>query len=162
MDTLPRRRSWMGLLAWLTLGCALADEPRTNAFDDPFGQATAGLPGCPVPPGPLYSVEEARLQAHGRAERGTSCYRAGRCRLPNAYLYDRELHPRVVRFIQQDGRFADTSVWITVQRRWVLVEGCVRSREQGLALEDALRTVDDVEAVLGQWTAPGDTPQPRR
>lgn len=153
---------WWAALAWLALAPALAGPVPGNAFDDPFGQVTAGMADCPVPSGPVYSAEEARQQAHGRAERGTSCYRSGRCRLPNAYLYDREIYPRVVRFIQQDGRFADTSVWITVQRRWVLIEGCVRSRAQGLALEQAVRQVDDVESVIGHWSvgAPGMPAQP--
>lgn len=55
-----------------------------------------------------------------------------------------------VRYVQQDGRFADTSVWLTVQRRWVIVQGCVRSLRQAQALEAALRLIDDVEAVVPQ------------
>ncbi len=147
---LPRCLS--AALACLAFSAVQAEAPGTNAFDDPFGPATSAIADCPVPAGPRYTREQARTEAHWRAERGTSCHRSGRCRLPNAYLYDREIYPRVLRFVAQDGRFDDTSVWITVQRRWVFVQGCVRSRDQGLALEQAVRAVDDVEAVVGEWT----------
>jgi osmotically-inducible protein OsmY len=29
-----------------------------------------------------------------------------------------------------DKRFANTSVWVTTSRRWVTLQGCVRSRAQ--------------------------------
>ncbi|MBC5766731.1 BON domain-containing protein [Ramlibacter albus] len=137
--------------AFLSILPAFAQQPRTNAFNDPFGQATSGFPACPVPTGPLLTDDEARREAHWRAERGTSCYRSGRCRLPNAYRYDEEIFPRALQYIRADGRFDDTSIWVTVQRRWVTVQGCVRSAEQGAALEAAVRQIDDVEAVIGQW-----------
>lgn len=128
----------------------------TNASDvkvrDPFGQATAGYPGCPDPARIAQTAEDAAKDAHWRAERGTSCYRSGRCRLPNAYLYDAEILPRALRYVQQDVRFADTSIWLTVQRRWLIVQGCVRTQEQAQALEAALRLIDDVEAVVPQLT----------
>ncbi|CAN5704451.1 hypothetical protein BH11PSE7_BH11PSE7_19550 [soil metagenome] len=38
--------------------------------------------------------------------------RAGRCRLPNSYLYDKEIIPRVQLYIREDGRFADSSIWV--------------------------------------------------
>ncbi|HRM93734.1 MAG TPA: hypothetical protein PLO08_08940, partial [Alicycliphilus sp.] len=47
-------------------------QPRSNAFDDPFVQATAAMPGCPVPEGPLYSAQEVRELAHERAQHGGS------------------------------------------------------------------------------------------
>ncbi len=103
---------------------------RRNWFDDPFIQVTAALPACPLPDPPLLTEEQMRREAHYRAERGTSCFQAGRCRLPNAYLYDREIAPRVVKAITVDGRFADTSVWIEGQRRWVWLKGCVARAEQ--------------------------------
>ena len=70
-------------------------------------------------------------EAHWRAERGTSCYRSGRCRLPNAYLYDKEIAPRVVKAIDAAGTFADTSVWVEGQRRWVWLKGCVSTPGAG-------------------------------
>ena len=130
-----------------------ADEApggRRNWFGDPFVQVTAALPACPAPDAPLLTEEQMRREAHYRAERGTSCFQAGRCRLPNAYLYDQEIAPRVVKAITVDSRFADTSVWIEGQRRWVWLKGCVARAEQKQALEQLVRAIDDVEAVIDQ------------
>ena len=33
----------------------------------------------------------------------------------------------------------------------MFVHGCVNSKEQGMSLEAAVRQVDDVEAVIGEW-----------
>ena len=72
----------------------------------------------------------------------------GRCRLPNSYLYDAEIIPRVQRYIQQDGRFDDTSVWVLGERRLVTLMGCVQSQAQADALEKAVWLVDDVMGVI--------------
>ncbi len=141
----------VGLVLAVVATRATAQEERTNAFGDPFGQATNGMAGCPEPLGPLFSTEEARREAHWRAERGTSCYLSGRCRLPNAYQYDAEIFPRAIQYLRQSGRFDDTSIWLGLERRWVFVRGCVQNEKQGAALEAELRLVDDVEAVVGQW-----------
>ena len=121
---------------------------RTNAFNDPFVQVTAALPGCPAPEGPLYTETEVRELAHVRAQHGGSCYRVGRCRLPNSYLYDAEIIPRVQLYIREDDRFADTSVWVLGERRLVTLMGCVQSAEQARALEKAVELVDDVMGVI--------------
>ncbi|CAA9423304.1 MAG: hypothetical protein AVDCRST_MAG51-2176 [uncultured Ramlibacter sp.] len=128
-------------------GSAQAQE-RKNHFNDPFLQATNGLPGCPVPRGPGFTEQEVRDEAHVRSQHGGSCYRAGRCRLPNSYLYDQEIIPRVQTYIRQDGRFDDTSVWVLGERRLVTLMGCVRSAEQAQALEKAVLLVDDVMGVI--------------
>jgi hypothetical protein len=129
---------------------AQGEEPRTNAFDDPFLQATQAIAACPPAEPPLVTAAEAHAQSHGRAERGTTCYYHGRCRLPNAYLYDKEIAPRVVRFIQLDERFANSTIWVLGQRRWVYLKGCVASAEQARALESEVRLIDDVEAVINE------------
>ena len=137
------------LLAGIAAACA--DEPRRNVFDDPFQQLTRGLPSCPVPLGPLLTEAEAREQAHGRVERGTSCFRAGRCRLPNSYLYDKEIMPRVQKAIDADGRFErTTSVWATGQRRWLWLQGCASTTEEAQAIEVLVRGIDDVEGVVNE------------
>ena len=137
-------------------------DGRRNYYDDPFVQATAALPGCPVPEGPLITHAEMQAQAHGRVDRGTTCFRSGRCRLPNSYLYDKEIVPRVRRFIAQDERFANSSVWVLGQRRWVYLQGCVASEAQREALERAVRNVDDVEAVIDElMVGAGGTPRYR-
>jgi hypothetical protein len=135
---------------------------RRNWFDDPFVQATRGLAGCPAPDPPLLTEAEMRHEEHWRAERGTSCFRSGRCRLPNAYLYDKEIVPRVLKAIDAAGGFEDTSIWVEGQRRWVWLKGCVSTREQADELERLVRLIDDVEAVIPQlmvWPpVPGKVP----
>ena len=143
-------RALLWPLAGLLALPAAAEEPRANYFNDPFEQLSDGIKSCPVPEGPLITEAQMRAQAHGRIERGTSCYQAGRCRLPNAYLYDREIMPRVRKAVAADGRFADTSVWAEGQRRWIWLKGCVRSAEQAEALAALLRGLDDVEAVVNE------------
>jgi BON domain-containing protein len=128
---------------------ALAGE-RANYFNDPFVQVTAGLPGCPVPEGPLISESQMHTEAHSRAERGTRCYLSGACRLPNSYLYDKDIVARVKRHVVDDGRFAATSVWVLGQRRWVTLKGCVRTKAQSAALERRVHEVDDVESVVNE------------
>jgi len=156
MATLAHRL--VALLALLlAAACAHAQAPaasapgeRRNWFDDPFLVATQGLPGCPVPDPPLLTEPQMQAEAHYRAERGTSCYASGRCRLPNAYLYDKEIAPRVVQAIQVSRKFADTSVWVEGQRRWVWLKGCVSTPDQAAELERIVRLIDDVEAVIPQ------------
>ncbi len=92
--------------------------------------------------------DEVRAQAHVRSQHGGSCYRSGRCRLPNSYLYDKEIIPRVVLYLRQDGRFDNTSVWLLGERRLVTLMGCVASREQAEAMEKAVLLVDDVVGVV--------------
>lgn len=146
-----RRLTCRAALALAALAFAAhAAEERANFFNDPFLQATNGIADCPVPPGPSITRAEMEAQAHSRIERGTSCFQSGRCRLPNSYLYDQEIIPRVKKAILADGRFADTSVWVEGQRRWVWLKGCVRRPEEAKALEELVRSLDDVEAVIDQ------------
>ena len=51
-------------------------------------------------------------------------------------------------YIREDGRFADTSVWVLGERRLVTLMGCVQSAEQARALEKAVELVDDVMGVI--------------
>lgn len=145
------RHTFLALLLVLAMSATAATaQEKSNPFGDPFLAITHGVPGCPAAEGPLLTEREARAEAHSRAERGTSCFRAGRCRLPNAYLYDKEIIPRVAQAIVADSPFAGTSVWAMGRRRWVWLMGCVASREQSKALEQLDRSVDDVEAVINQ------------
>ena len=81
-------------------------------------------------------------------------------RLPNSYLYDKEIIPRVKKFILQDKRFENSSLWIAGQRRWVTIQGCVSSKAQAKALVESVATVDDVENVVDE-TMVGTTRKPR-
>ena len=147
------RGALLSLLATFAVSSASAQQgasvpARTNAFNDPFVQVTRVIPDCPVPEGPLYTEAEVRELAHVRSQHGGSCHRVGRCRLPNSYLYDAEIIPRVQRYLQQDGRFDDTSVWVLGERRLVTLMGCVQSQAQSAALEKAVWLVDDVMGVI--------------
>lgn len=128
------------------------DDERGNWFGDPFVVLTTGIPACPVPAGPAITRAQMRAEAHDRAQRGTTCYATGRCRLPNAYLYDAEIAPRLKKAIDADGRFADSSLWATVQRRWVWIDGCVAQPGQIPQIEQLLRQIDDVEGVIVRAT----------
>jgi hypothetical protein len=141
----------MKILLALALGtapCTTLAQNAGNLFGDPFVQATAGMPGCPVPRGPYITGEQARVQQHVRSQHGNSCFRSGRCRLPNSYLYDAEIIPRVQTYLRAGGRFDDTSVWILGERRIVTIYGCVKSKEQAIELESAVAHVDDVMNVV--------------
>src|SRR6266702_6487245 len=111
-----------------------AEEPRTYQLD-PFTQATAGYAGCPEPKPPVLTEQEMRVSAHQRAERGTSCCLAGTCECGGAYKRDAEINDRVAKAIGGDSRFRDTSVWVTTTRKFVTLEGCVRSAAQRRTLE---------------------------
>ncbi|QJW85029.1 BON domain-containing protein [Ramlibacter terrae] len=138
------------LLGLVFCAATVGAQERKNHFDDPFVQVTRSIASCPVPPGPGFTDEEVRKEAHVRSQHGGSCYRAGRCRLPNSYLYDKEIVPRVAQYIQQDGRFTETSVWVLGERRLVTLTGCVRTKEQSQEMERAVLLVDDVMGVINQ------------
>ena len=74
----------------------------------------------------------------------------GRCRLPNSYLYDKEIIPRVKKAIDADGRYAQTSIWVEGQRRWVWLKGCVRREVEAKELEKLVQSIDDVEVVINE------------
>lgn len=141
------------IIAMVFLGFALPTtgqegEERGNFFDDPFAPVTSALAECPAPLGPAYTRQHVRDEAHVRSQHGGSCYRSGRCRLPNSYLYDKEIIPRVVIYLRQDSRFDNTSVWVLGERRLVTLMGCVQSAEQAEAMEKAVLLVDDVQGVI--------------
>ena len=81
---------------------AFAADDRANWFDDPFVQVTAAIKDCPPQAGPMLTRAEMQAQAHARTERGTRCYESGRCRLPNSYLYDKEVIQRVQKALLAD------------------------------------------------------------
>ena len=128
---------------------AVADEPRTYRLD-PFTQATSSYAGCPAAKPPDLTEQEMRVQAHERAERGTSCCLAGTCECGGAYKRDPEINERVVAAIRSDSRFRDTSVWVTTARKFVTLQGCVRNATQKRALEALVRRQPDVAIVWNE------------
>jgi len=158
----PRSTTLMLCAAFMALAAAASAQTRTNVFHDPFLQVTGAIAACPVPDAPGVTEQESRELAHDRAQRGTSCWLAGRCRLPNAYLYDAEIVPRVQKALLADGRFGNTSIWATGQRRWVWLQGCVATAEQAAAAEELVKRIDDVEGVMNQLlVGTSGTPQYR-
>lgn len=150
------------LAALLLFSCALAQaQPaeRRNRFEDPFFRVSTGLATCPAPLGPLFTVEEQRREAHYRIERGTSCWLAGTCKESNAYRYDKALAAPVEAALKAVPGVERSSVWVTIQRRWVFLEGCVAAPEQITQLEQAARSVADVESVVPMLALPGDKPR---
>lgn len=125
-----------------------ADSELRNWFDTPFDQAFAGMPTCPRPLGPMITQQEMRTQAHGRIERGTSCWLAKKCEDSNVYKRDPEIQQRALKALSADSRFAHSSVWLTTERRFVTLEGCVGSAKEQRALVEAVRNVDGVEQVF--------------
>lgn len=146
--------------AWGGLAHAQAPPEKKNWFGDPFFQVSSGLAACPVPEGPLLTQDEARAVEHWRVERGTSCYEAGKCRLPNAYLYDKELAAPVAAALAAVPGVQAGSVWVTIQRRWVFLQGCVTTPQQITALQQAAQAVPDVEIVVPMLLV-GTTGKPR-
>lgn len=128
-----------------------AEEPRTYQLD-PFAQATDGYASCPAAKPPVLTEQEMRVQAHGRAERGTSCCLAGTCECGGAYRRDPEINDRVAAAIRGEKRFRDTSVWVTTMRKFVTLQGCVRTTAQRKALEHLVKRQPDVAIVWNETT----------
>jgi hypothetical protein len=142
------REMFAVLLAALACASWAGPPERRNWFDDPFFQITSGLAGCPAPRGPLLTQEEQRREAHDRIERGTSCWLEGRCADSNVYRGDQALGAKVKAAMEALPGIADTSVWVTVQRHWVFLQGCVASPQQAARLEEAAKSVDGIELVV--------------
>jgi hypothetical protein len=146
----PARRALSALLA-LVACSAMGDEPpKVNPFDDPFIAVTKAIPACPEPAPPTFNEDQYRAEAHDRSQRGVSCWMAGRCRLHNAYLYDKEIVPRVALALTSTGRFTNTSIWALGQRRYVWLKGCVATAEQAAEAERIVRDIDDVDGVQNE------------
>jgi hypothetical protein len=152
---------WLLLLGGAVHCQSALPQERRNWFDDPFFQVSAGLPACPVPLGPLLTADEQRREAHERIERGTSCWLAGKCRDSNAYRYDKPLAPQVEAALKSVPGIERSSVWVTVRRRWVFLEGCVATSAQLAQLERAAREVPDVEAVVPALSVGREAPRYR-
>lgn len=151
MSTVIRKAlaiSCIGIGAVVTVAHAADDEPLKNWFNDPYFQIRNGAAHCPLPRGPLLTEAEMKRESHSRVERGTSCWMAGTCAQPNAYLYDAAIGKSLLQQFSASTAFGDTSLWITVKRRFVWVEGCVSNPAQANQLEVLVKSVPDVERVI--------------
>ena len=141
-------RTVAALLALAACTASFAADDRVQL--DPFTRATQGDPRCPQQPPPLLTPADARNEAHVRVERGTRCGMDGSCEAGGAYKRDPEINEAVARAIGADRRFANTSVWVTTMRKWVTLQGCVRSNAQRRALVDFAKKQPNVERVFDE------------
>jgi hypothetical protein len=119
-----------------------------NWFNDPFIQVRSALADCPTPLGPLSRRSTIASEEHSRVERGTSCWLAGQCEKPNAYFYDAAIAQDLAARLQGTGLFARTSLWITVKRRFVWIEGCAADPASAATLEEWAKSTPQVQLVF--------------
>lgn len=148
----------LGLLATSTLLGAQTSEPLLmNPFNDPFVPATSGRP-CPAPLGPAYTETARRAESHSRIERGTSCWLAGKCAEPNAYRYDAADAKAAVAALRAEPSLASSTIWVTAQRRFIYLEGCVADRAQAAKAEAVAKAAPEIEQVIPALALPGERP----
>ncbi len=147
---LPACRAAAAAAIAALLGAGGAAHAQPTVQLDPFAQATHGDPACPPQPPPLLTPEQARTMAHARAERGTRCAMEGTCEPGGAYKRDPEINEAIRALIAGDRRFADTSIWVTTTRKWVTLQGCVRSNAQRHALVRLVGGQPRVERVFDE------------
>jgi hypothetical protein len=131
--------------------CPLRAETLKNHYNDPFFQVTNGIAHCPQPKGPFMTLKEANAEAHPRIERGTTCFMSGKCKEPNAYRYDARIGGAsklaVENAVKKTPSLARTSVWLTVQRRFIFAQGCVANAKDIARWEALLKRVPEVDYV---------------
>lgn len=146
-------------------GPAAQDELR-NFGHDPFLHISSAIADCPTPLGPAMRESDWLADAHHRIEKGNHCWLEGRCRLSNSYRYDTEIAESAQRRLSSLAVALpwakQTSLWLTFQRRIVVVQGCVAPGFPVAKFIKALGETADVEAVVDQIVVrrPG-TPLPR-
>jgi hypothetical protein len=152
----------VALLA-LTMRAAAQDELQ-NRGHDPFFQISSAIANCPEPAGPRVSEEEWMSQSHHRIEHGNHCFLEGRCRLPNAFDYDSEIAETTRRRLQwltsTSPAWQQSTLWVTVYQRWILVQGCVSPAFPGEKFFAALGDVPDAEKVIDETTSHPETKVP--
>jgi len=124
-----------------------ADDLR-NWFNDPFFRISAAIPDCPLPAGPFVDESDKRVQAHRRAEKGTTCWLAKECDRPNAYAYDQDIAAAFKAAVRERHPFPGTSLWVTVQGRVVYIEGCAGQASQAAEIEAFARSLPHVQQAI--------------
>ncbi len=74
----------------------------------------------------------------------------GTCEPGGAYRRDPQILEKVRVAIAGDRRFDNTSVWITTSRKWVTLQGCVRSNSQRRDLVRLVSEQPSVERVFDE------------
>ncbi|WP_248322567.1 BON domain-containing protein [Caballeronia sp. Sq4a] len=152
----PKTTALLGVLLALHALAVGADETLANRGNDPFLHVSNAIADCPAPRGPFETEAEWLDEAHYRIERGNSCWIAGRCRLPNSYDYDREIAESVTRRLNALNAWLQwrdkTSLWLTLQRRFVYVDGCVSPDFDRARFVAGLSETADVEKIIDRTT----------
>ena len=148
------------LLLGATLDSAAASaEELRNWFDDPFFQISSALADCPLPAGPFVSESDKRIQAHRRAEKGTTCWLAGECERPNATPTTRTSPTRSAR--RSPGATAGrTTLWVTVQGRVLYIEGCALQNSSAAEVEALARSLPHVQQAIALVRTDPTAPPP--
>jgi hypothetical protein len=148
----------MALAGAALLACSArgADSDQENRGHDPFFQISSRIANCPEPLGPRVDAAQWRRDAHHRIEDGNHCYVEGRCRLVNSYQYEQEIVESTQRRLQSLSLampgWQNSTLWLTVRGRWLLVQGCLGRGFARQPFMAALREVADVEVVIDQTT----------
>jgi hypothetical protein len=151
----------VAILPFLLSAALHAQEPELkNWYNDPFFALSQGFADCPVPLGPFMNRAEMEDDAHYRVERGTTCWLAHKCTKPNSYMYDADIAGVIRAHFADSHVFDGTSVWITVQRRFVYAEGCAPRAFDVHALQQQLEAIPDVEQVFVRISADARGPLP--
>ena len=160
ISRVPGTLNWpavsFGLFLGVCFSSAHAGEQRVNRGHDPFFQISNAIAACPEPLGPLETEQEWLADSHYRIERGNSCWLEGRCRLPNAYLYDTDIADAVRRRLANINATTHwrekSTLWLVLQRRFIYVQGCVASDFDKQVFFRELAKTADVERVIDDTT----------
>ena len=168
MPSATRHRDAVGIVRIslsLLFGVGLAVAARSaeelrNWFDDPFFQISASVPDCPLPAGPFVSESDKRVQAHRRAEKGTTCWLAKECDRPNAYAYDQDIAAAFRKAVADGDGLAETTLWVTVQGRVLYIEGCALQNSAGARIEALARSLPHVQQAIAIVRIDPSSPPP--
>ena len=119
-----------------------------------------GCPIAPLPAGPFVSESDKRVQAHRRAEKGTTCWLAGECDRPNAYAYDRDIAEAFRKAVAGPDRLPGTTLWVTVQGRVLYIEGCALQNSSVAAVEALARSLPHVQQAIAIVRTDPTSPPP--
>lgn len=91
---------------------------------------------------------DRRVQAHRRAEKGTTCWLAKECERPSAYAYDRDIASAFQAAVRAGNPFPNTTLWVTVQGRVLYIEGCAVDEAVPARLEAFARALPQVQQAI--------------
>jgi len=148
------------LSLWAPL--AASEEIVKNWFNDPFFQVRAAIPDCPLPLGPYGTEGDRMRETHYRNERGLLCYLEKKCTRPSSYMYDADIAAAIKARFEKSALLEGASLWVTAQRRFAYVEGCVSSPRAADEIRKLLKGGPDLEQTIVNVTRDRKSPLPYR